>query len=242
MENLETIVAASLDADEELYPFLPELFRDLDEIGVRTCHVLEILQQAQIKQGDHVLDLGCGKGAIARAIAESFGATVHGYDAVEAFVEDAQRHPTSKGSCHFDVMDIRKLDKQPEDFALVCLLAMGDIMGQLPDAIYRLRQQVAPGGYILIDDAFIPEPENYDPSYFENCYGHAATVERLTQHGDELIAEKQIDGAVQRAQALALSNPQMADAIVEYAERQSQELALMDGPVVGALWLLRRGY
>ena len=58
-------IAASMDAEPELIPFLPRLFVDLEDLGARADHVLEILRRAEFAAGSKVLDLGCGKGAVA---------------------------------------------------------------------------------------------------------------------------------------------------------------------------------
>ena len=62
-------VAATMDAEPELIPFLPRLFVDLEDLGARADQVLEILRRSEFAADSKVLDLGCGKGAVAVALA-----------------------------------------------------------------------------------------------------------------------------------------------------------------------------
>jgi hypothetical protein len=43
-----------------------------------------------------------------------------------------------------------------------------------------------------------------------------------------------------RAMELAQEHPDQADLLADFAERQEEEVALLTGPVVGAMWLIRR--
>src|SRR5215471_12591821 len=60
------------------------------------------LDFAGVKAGDRVLDVGCGTGVIAAALAER-GCTVIGLDASEPYLEGARRdrsHPATHVACH----------------------------------------------------------------------------------------------------------------------------------------------
>jgi ubiquinone/menaquinone biosynthesis C-methylase UbiE len=253
VSDLESIVSASLDAEDELYHLLPELFQDLDEIGVRATRVVELLKNAKLKPGAKVIDLGCGKGTISRAISEQYNLLVTGYDAVPAFIDFAKTKKSRNYPCEFKLADIRKLEVPNSAADLVCFLAMGNILGTLPETILKLRQMIKPGGYMVVDDAFLNNPEAYDPADFEDCYDYPQTIQRLTQHGDEIITELQIDARddekwyrestsriLARAQELADKHPDLADSLLDYGHRQTVDIALLDGPVTGVLWLIRR--
>ena len=43
-----------------------------------------------------------------------------------------------------------------------------------------------------------------------------------------------------RAKTLAADHPEVAAALHVYVERQEEEVEVLSGPLVGALWLLRR--
>src|SRR3954453_3463884 len=61
-----------------------------------------------IKQGDHVLDVGCGPGSITASIAGLVGDTgsVTGIDTSEHLIELAREHYSYLNNVHFEVADI----------------------------------------------------------------------------------------------------------------------------------------
>ena len=255
MDKLESCVSASLDAEDQLFPLLPELFQDLDEIGVRVKHVEEILSHATLKEADHILDLGCGKGSVARAISKNFGVSTLGLDAVQGFINEARQKTPGTLNCQFELADIRTWSRPIESpgFDLVCLLAMGAIFGPLPEKIQRLRDLVKPGAYMLFDDAYLDTDQDFDPEDFVDCFDYQTTRQLMTQYGDEIIAELVIDMAddedwyresteriMSRALQLAAKYPEAADELIEFGRRQCEDVALLGGPVVGSLWLLRK--
>ena len=253
--SLEELLAWSMDAEPELLPLLPGLFADLEDLGARAVDVVEVLRGVGLDEGARVLDLGCGKGAVAIALAREFGCMVHGVDGMPPFVRHAEERAAREGlvdRCLFVVEDVRATVRASRGYDAVCLLALGDLFGSAAETVAVLRECVRPGGLILIDDAYLadgaPPVEG-----LENCFDHAATVERLGAHGDELLAERVIDGPesrevydamtaaiVRRAEALASARPDAASLLRDYVERQTSEVDLLTGPVIGALWVLRR--
>jgi SAM-dependent methyltransferase len=53
--------------------------------------------EGAIPRGSRVLDIGCGNGLISRAIADRFGADVHGADIENLLTHDLPFHPISDG-------------------------------------------------------------------------------------------------------------------------------------------------
>ena len=253
MDELNRLVAASLDAEESLYELLPLILQDLDDLGVRTEHVLDILSQVQLPPNPKILELGCGKGASAQALAEKYHAEVHGFDAMPAFIEHAKKRQPTKGRCHFKIEDVRSVIDQARNYDLVCFLALGDLFGPITETIASLRKCVKPGGLILFDDAYLAEASEADLADFDECYDHDTTITLLTQFTDQIVAERVIDDSsdidwyrecttkiANRVNELISEYPQLAKSLVHYGQRQVDDAALMDGPVVGAMWLLRR--
>lgn len=254
--TFEEMLAWSMDAEVELLPFLPEVFQDLEELGARTTEVLQVLSQVELPESPRMLDLGCGKGAVSLALVQRFGGTVHGLDGMAAFISHAESQAAAKGiteQCIFAQADVRKAVLESRDYDLACLLALGDVLGSAQETVATLRECVKPGGFMLIDDAYLRDGAT-PPEDVVNCFDHATTNELLQSSGDTIVAELVIDGPetaayyesmtariAARAEALARENPADAELLLGYIERQKEEVDVLLGPIVGAMWLIRRG-
>ena len=71
-DGLKDEIAFVMEAPRALLPWLPELFADLPDLSGATSDVLALLHQFNLPRGASVLDLGCGRGEIAVAVAEAF--------------------------------------------------------------------------------------------------------------------------------------------------------------------------
>ncbi|MEM7199206.1 MAG: class I SAM-dependent methyltransferase [Planctomycetota bacterium] len=250
-------IAASLDADSCLLPHLPYLLQDLDDFGARPSDVRRALTDVTLPDHRRVLDLGCGKGAVPRLLALEAQRRVLGVDAMPAFVAAARDRAAAAGvanDCRFVVGDLRAAvarSVRGRPYGMVCLLAAVGALGDLPETVGSLRRWVEPGGLILIDDAYCEDDAREE---LPDCLNRGETHAALTSHGDRIIAEVVCDGPEttafysdqiakieRRALQLAAQCPDDADDIHAYVARQREEIALLTGPVVGALWVLRRG-
>lgn len=260
-DELVRAIAESMDAEPELVPFLPVLLADLEDLGARARDVVAVLAHAALSPGQTGLDLGCGKGAAALAVAETFLVSVEGVDGLAPFVRHAETRARERGladRCRFAVGDVRTRVAQGDEKDFVMLLALGDVLGSPPDTVARLRGCVRPGGYMLLDDAYLADdverlPEDLREELVD-CLDREATAAALEAHGDRVVHMRVVDGPgdhahyremtariAERCEELAPRHPELADLILDYAARQCEEVALLSGPVVGAMWLLQRG-
>jgi SAM-dependent methyltransferase len=84
-------VAATLECEPELLPYLPEILQDFDELGSDPQRLIECLEAECVADGiRNALDLCCGKGATSIALAKRFGMRVDGIDAIDAFLASAR--------------------------------------------------------------------------------------------------------------------------------------------------------
>lgn len=242
--------------EPELAPLLPELFADLEDLGVRAVDVVALLQPLQLPAEARVLDLGCGKGAATFALAQELGVHTEGVDGLPAFVEHATRRAKEAGlseRCRYREADLRREVERARDYDVVMLLALGDVLGDQTQTVRALSACVRPGGYIVVDDAFIADGAEVDLNDLVGCYPHQETLERLQRGGAQVIAEQEHAGkemmawlkaaagcVVERARDLSEAHPELEDALFEFAKRQWEETALLEGPVVGATWLLQK--
>jgi 2-polyprenyl-3-methyl-5-hydroxy-6-metoxy-1,4-benzoquinol methylase len=105
--------------------------------------------------GARVLDLGCGTGWSAIALARAFpGVRVHGVDLDEASIAEARRHAEAAGLADrvtFDVGDAAEL-AVAEPVVLVCVFEALHDMGRPVDVLRRVHAALEPGGAVLIGD------------------------------------------------------------------------------------------
>ena len=91
-DDLEQSLADSLETRKETLPYLPELLVDLWTLGSSPKLVVDMLESLKLPESfTRVLDLGCGKGAVAITLAKELGFTALGIDANAAFLKEAER-------------------------------------------------------------------------------------------------------------------------------------------------------
>lgn len=256
-ENLHNEVAAALDADPALAPYLAELLADLQELGSSAETVCGIVAPLGLPAGLRALDLGCGKGTIAAALAQRFGFRATGIDGFAPFIEEAKRIAAREGVAHlcdFRCGDLRgALDAHPP-YDIVVLAAMGRLLGDVRETQRQLRRAVRPGGYMILDDGYLADGHDVDQENYAGYLPHAATVEALQSFGDTIVREVRStkdDIAAEnaentrriraRAEALAKRHPQDAAVILAYVARQEEESAVIENDLINATWLIRRG-
>ena len=236
--------------------FIPALLADLWEIGSDPEWTVEVLRAHGIGPESQVLDLGCGKGAAAIAIAEALGARIVGVEFQPAFVEVAQREVVRRGLTEQVTIrceDIRATVRQAQPYDAVLLLAVGDVLGNLEATVGQLRACVRPGGLIVIDDAYADDAQAIAMAGYDYLRPRNETLRQLTAHGDTLLVEKvwtvdevreqnrrymaQIEA---RAEALAQQHPDLAPHFEAYVAIEWAETHLLESDLACAAWVLRK--
>ena len=253
-KTLMNEVAYAMEAPECLLPHLPYLLQDLPSLSGGEDDVVEVLGEAGFPRGGTVLDLGCGRGDIAIRVARAFGADVTGVDAHPPFIEIARqsaRQARLQQPCRFIAADLRTSLAKPARFDAVLMIAVGPVLGDPAETIGMLRTVVRDGGWIVIDDAYLDDGVPPSAAY-EDHLGREAMEAGLTRFGDTIVARRVRSSAGRSFNALALEvipkraaelaeqHPELTDAISQYVARQIEEVELMDGPVVPALWAIRK--
>lgn len=248
-------LAAHFGLSVRLLPHLHELLADFDELGSDSELVAAWLKGHGFGTGSRVLDLGCGKGAVAVALARALGCRVTGIDAYAPFVEEARKRAAALGaadSCRFRTGDIRCEAGNETGFDAVLLLAVGPVFGGPGDTVGALRRCVRPGGLMVIDDGYLLAATVDFPGY-DGLLGRTQTLAQLAAHGDEIIAEKlgsRAEAAAQnrlyqawieeRGRLLAGRRPELASDITAYIEKERRECTIIEHDIQSAVWLLRR--
>lgn len=254
-QNLDESVAEAMETDVRLLPLLPELLADLWEFGPTAEDVVATLKSVGVARGSTILDLACGKGAVAVALAQHMGARVEGVDAFQPFIQAAQALAEERGvsdKCRFEQGDIRNLLEKEGQYDVVLLVSVGPVLGDYDQTMAGLRRLVRPGGYIVIEDGFLADGVAHSPSA-EDYVGHAETLRQLTACGDvvakevicpteqfRLVNQRNTALIRKRASLLRASHPALAQLIDEYVASQERETQILGTAVICAIWVLRR--
>lgn len=253
-------IATSMETTPELLPYLPELLQDLESLGATTEVIVDIARRAGVGAGDRILDVCCGKGTVTIALGARLGCRVHGIDLFAPFVERARQAAAEAGvadRCTFEKADaesrVRELAATGDPYDGVVMAAAGSVLGGYRETVASLREVVRPGGWILIEDGFVPAGfSNPVPVGYEHYLAHDDAIAQLTAHGDTLELEVVVpreDVAIfnarntvliaARAEEVARRHPATSHAVRAYAREQVAWSAAAEA-MATAVWMLRR--
>lgn len=248
----ENIVARSLSAqDVALLPHIPYLLQDLWELGSDPQVMVTLLSEhCSLNSHSRILDLGCGKGAVSIAVANTFGCFVKGRDLMPAFIEEALGRAEENGVrsiCSFSVEDIRESVEYQRNNDVAIYGADGSIFTNTHILFEKLKQTVRPNGYIVIDDVYAPDgyaSEDYPTLRdWQNVFGQAGLeiVDAIpTDPGMMRKMNRFNQRAIEdRARQLIGMYPEKEDLFAAYVTDQQAECEMLDSVLVGTTWLLQ---
>lgn len=253
--DVDESVARAMETDVRLLPVLPGLLSDLSELGPSPEQIVSVFQAVGVERESLVLDLGCGKGVVAVALAEHLGLRVEGIDAFPPFLQSARARAKERGvasTCRFRKGDIRDLFGKEGRYDAVLLLSVGPVSGDYAQTIAGIRTLVRQGGHIVIEDGFLADGVAQRPDT-DGYSGLSETLRRLTACGDQLVwqvpssaeetrlmNERNTDLIRRRAHLVKASHPDLTELIDEYVARQESETRILGTDVLCAVWVLRR--
>ncbi|MUL64484.1 hypothetical protein BOO86_08430 [Mycobacterium sp. CBMA 234] len=123
--------------------------------GGRHSHDAAVATASGAKAGHRVLDIACGPGALAAALADRVGPSgeVLGVDAAHEMVDYARAH-SRRSNCRFEYGIAQSLDLPDNSFDVItCTFAMHHIpFGDRDAAIAEMWRVLRPGGSLLLAD------------------------------------------------------------------------------------------
>jgi SAM-dependent methyltransferase len=254
MRSDEEMVAYALEIEPGLLRFVPELLADFDELGSDAAAIVQAIGLLDLPSSATVVDLGCGKGAVAAEIAQRLGLRVIGIDLFAPFIPECEARATKAGVnrlCTFARGNIATLAGTFEPADVVIYAALGDVLGPIPETMRIIRQYAKSGRHIIVSDGYLLDGKSNDFVGFENVKSREEMLALWTVHGDILISERifapENDGAKEaeniwhRATDLAERHPELSDALLGYARSQANEYAFLAENMVSALWTFRKG-
>jgi len=255
MDDLQKSVIESLDgsANPELYPYLPYILQDVWELGTNPQSVVELVEKHINRRPLKIVDLGCGKGAVSIRLAEAFDCQVYGIDGLPEFIDEARKFAEKyevADKCRFEAGDARLRIHELKDYDVAILGAVGQIFGNMHETLTIVGKILNPGGYIIIDDGWIPDESTSDDKRYLR---KSAFYDQIAKSGFKIVEEKSfkqefIDSAnddifaamKMRVDELIVKEPQNRAIFEHYIEVQQHEIQLMATEVVCALWLLKK--
>jgi 2-polyprenyl-3-methyl-5-hydroxy-6-metoxy-1,4-benzoquinol methylase len=249
-------LAAYFQVDPAILHLVPELLQDLDALGSDPELVVTWLGEEGLRGPEtRILDLGCGKGEVAVAVAGELRCRVRGVDAFAPFVETARRRAVCRDVaelCTFEVGDLRDTVAKGGDYDAVLLVSVG-VLGSPEEMVRGCRACARSGGLMLLEEACLLEPGRLEIPGYGDVVTRAETLRQLVCHGDELIREHRTSLAELRAQnrrftasieartrELAADHPEHAGAFASFLDKERRECELLETALECATWMLRR--
>jgi ubiquinone/menaquinone biosynthesis C-methylase UbiE len=255
-DNIQQPVADSLEVEKKLLPYMSYLLQDLWALGSSVDQILDLFGTLPLSQGAaKVLDLGCGKGAVAVQIAWRFGFHVVGVDAMPDFLRDAHKKSSEyqvSDLCTFIEQDILTYVIDKHDFDVVILASLGGIFVSNKDTIKKMRTQVRPGGYMVIDDGYLKKREFLSRKGYEHYRSYEKTVEDLTMLNDRLLTQiptREVSIEINDEYLKVIENrsieligqyPELEKDLNSYLNVQREECDVLNNEVEGMIWVLKK--
>lgn len=261
MDNImevEKKLAASLTAEStELLPYLPYLLQDIDELGSCPADMTDLIKTHVLPAGKSgkVLDLACGKGTVSIKICQETGLNVKGVDLIPEFIIEAQKKAEClrlQDKCSFETGDINHSVKNERGYDIVIFGAAGDVLGTPSEELTKLKQVLSPGGYMLIDEAYLTGSQ--DEIKYQN-YEYLtldAWNKLFEREGIKVIEMRTNDGNTdkeindynnicikKRAEELIIQHPEKKALFDGYVQSQLNECEDLDQSLAGVTWLLQ---
>ncbi len=256
IDNLKNCVANSLDGyNPEIFPFLPYILQDILEIGTDPEVMLELILEFVKIENPKILDVCCGKGVVSIKIAKEINAQIKGIDAVPQFIDEAEKYAklhNVEAKCNFVVGDVRMLIASEKDYDIVVLGAIGNVLGVLKETLSKVSEILKPGGYVLLDDGFLPDKSalNYNRCHRESEFYEHIKSARFFITKEIIFNEQQInssdmvifDGIVKRSKELMNKYPEKKELFQEYIKNQEFENYMHEKELVTGIWLLQKNH
>ena len=256
-EETQELLARSLTAETtELLPFLPYLLQDFWELGSSPDDIITLMKRHMpVNEDTKVLDLACGKGAVAVKTALRLGVNVYGFDLFSEFIDYAREKAKEfqvDALCTFSVGDVNEIADRESGYDCTIFGAAGNILGPPSEMLAKLKKTVKPGGYIIIDDGYLPEGETNDKVKYKNYeyLTHGEWPALFKAAGLRLAEELPGDGdydfdrdnrnLAKRAEELILKHPEKRGMFEGYLKSQLDECDDIADAVVSVTWILQR--
>lgn len=152
------------------YEFFVNLF--LYPRGIRSL----IFREVPIRDGDRILDAGCGYGVVSKPISEKIsrdgisGTEHHAFDIAPDMLEKFRRN--CSGQIHLRQLDVRNLLYPDDYFDLILTAAMLEYVPNIEEGLLSLKRVLKTGGtlYVIMSRKTILNDLLFKPFGNPRCY------------------------------------------------------------------------
>jgi ubiquinone/menaquinone biosynthesis C-methylase UbiE len=235
--------------------FLPYLLQDLWELGSNPKDIIDLIEtHLTTSEKTKVLDLACGKGAVAIKIAQSLHIRVTGIDLIPEFIDYARQKADEHcvdTFCYFEIGDISKAIFIEKNYDCVILGSAGAVLGSPKETVDKLKHTIKPNGYILIYDVYLLDTTNKENVKYKDheylTYGQ--WLNAFSQSGVKLIdaiTDKNTSkndannkSIMNRAHELINIHPEKRSIFENFISIQLNGSYDLENSVAGVTWLLQ---
>lgn len=256
-KEIEQKLAASLTSKKvDILPYIPYFLQDFWELGSSPRDIVYLIEKyIEINNQSKFLDLACGKGAVSIAIAKKIAAEVRGVDIIPEFIEEAKamaKKEQISSLCSFEIGDVNEMIQKEKEYDGVIFGAAADILGTPDVTLKKLRTTIKDGGYIIIDEAYLPDTlDNSDIKYHNYEYLRREQWLKLFKKNNLTLVEE-LEGTekenheqekyqlINRAKQLCNKFPEKREVFEEYLRSQLSEYEDLDQRLIAVTWILQK--
>lgn len=256
MKTIEESIAAAIDAQQDtaIIPFLPYIFQDFWELGTSPEMVIGLIQKHCKNYSNlHILNLGCGKGAVSVKIAVALNYHCFGIDAIPEFIVTAKEKATEYSMeelCRFEEGDLRVKIKELDKFDIIILGATGPVFGDYYTTLTAISKHLTDKGIVIIEEAYIDDTSIYQhPAYLLR----KDLLKQFKRAGMELVDEivcnyseiadisNEMENISKRCNELIAKYPPKVSLFENYIQKQVTENNALENNLSGSTMVLKKG-
>lgn len=215
----------SLDLDDsQIVPFIPEILKDLWELGSIADYVVELVEkhipQNKLKK---VVDLGCGKGAVLIQLSEKVKFEGIGIDLMPQFIDDARNYAARQSySKHlkFEVGDLKEQHERHPIFNHVIYGHDSDIFGDVTQSLLELEKYMSDESWIAFESLYSINPAN-NPEDVPNKAEFMLQIEKSgLEIVEQIVWNREKLRNINQANTASISK-QITELIKSYPEKEN---------------------
>ena len=174
-----------------------------------------MLQKSSIDKNSHILDLGCGNGAISLWLAKQTGCRAEGIDISRVRIDNANQKSRKNSDIKLTFTKASAMDLPFKDNYFTHVWSQA-VMFHIPDmqqALKEIYRVLQPNGILIFDDLTQPKKDIsqdarkyvYDRLIYDSSYSHDEYLKRLKMIGFKIIEDMDISDNLNKSYQLLQS-------------------------------------